>query len=137
MALERRVVFTGHVSDSELESLYAGASLLVLPSFNEGFGLPVLEAMAHGVPVIASNQASLPEVVGTAGILVDPNDHEALANTMERVLLDESLRRELVRSGRARVELFSARECALQHLEVYREAISDQHGAPRRYTSVP
>jgi glycosyltransferase involved in cell wall biosynthesis len=123
MSLERRVVFTGYVSDTDLESLYAGASLFVLPSFNEGFGLPVLEAMAYGVPVIASNQASLPEVVGKAGILVDPTDPEALANTMERVLSDEALRLELIDSGRERVKLFSARESALQHLEVYREAI--------------
>jgi glycosyltransferase involved in cell wall biosynthesis len=124
MSLEQRVIFTGYVSDGDLEALYAGASLFVLPSFNEGFGLPVLEAMAHGVPAIASNRAALPEVVGKAGILVDPNDHEALANAIERVLSDGALRRELVESGQARVKLFSARESALQHLEVYREVIS-------------
>jgi glycosyltransferase involved in cell wall biosynthesis len=84
----------------------------------------VLEAMAHGVPVIASNRASLPEVVGTAGILVDPTDHEALADTMERVLSDEALHGELVVSGRQRAKLFSARESALQHLQVYREILN-------------
>lgn len=123
MSLEQRVVFTGYVSDTDIESLYAAASLFVLPSFNEGFGLPVLEAMAHGVPVIASNRASLPEVVGTAGLLVDPTDPEALASTMERALSDEALRRKLIDGGRERVKLFSGRQFALQHLEVYREAI--------------
>ena len=123
MSLAGSLVFTGFVSDIDLESLYCGASLFVLPSLNEGFGLPALEAMAHGVPVIASDRASLPEVVGTAGILVDPTDPQALANIMERVLSDEALRLELIESGRERVKLFSARESALQHLEVYREAI--------------
>jgi glycosyltransferase involved in cell wall biosynthesis len=123
MSLEGRVVFTGYVSDSDLESLYAGASLFVLPSLNEGFGLPVLEAMAQGVPVIASNRASLPEVVGRAGMLVDPTDPQVLANTMERVLSDHALRLHLIDSGRERVRLFSARESAIQHLEVYRDAI--------------
>jgi glycosyltransferase involved in cell wall biosynthesis len=124
MSLEQRVIFTGYVSDGDLEALYACAGLFVLPSFNEGFGLPVLEAMAHGVPAIASNRASLPEVVGTAGVLVDPTDHEALAKAMEQVLSDKVLRRTLIDSGRERVKLFSARESALQHLEVYREVIS-------------
>jgi glycosyltransferase involved in cell wall biosynthesis len=124
LSLQGRVVFTGYVPDSDLDSLYAGASLFVLPSFSEGFGLPVLEAMAHGVPLIASNCASLPEVVGEAGILVDPAAPAALAGAMERVLSDDSLHDALVGRGRERVKLFSARECARQHLEIYREVLA-------------
>jgi glycosyltransferase involved in cell wall biosynthesis len=123
LSLQGRVIFTGYVCDSQLESLYAGASLFVLPSFNEGFGLPVLEAIAHGVPVVASNRASLPEVAGSAGLLVDPGDHAALSAAMGQVLTDEALRERLVDLGRERLKLFSAREAARQHLEVYREAI--------------
>jgi glycosyltransferase involved in cell wall biosynthesis len=123
IGLERKVVFTDYISDADLEVLYAGAAVFVLPSFNEGFGIPVLEAMAHGVPVIVSDTASLPEVAGDAGILVDPGDIQSIANAMERVIADDNLRRHLARRGQERARLFSAREFARQHLEVYREVL--------------
>ena len=123
LGLERKVVFTGYVSDLDLDALYTGATVFVLPSFNEGFGLPVLEAMAHGVPVVVSDRSSLPEVVGDAGLLVDPYDIQSIANAIEQLTADESLRRELGRRGRDRAQLFSARLFAKKHLEVYREVL--------------
>jgi glycosyltransferase involved in cell wall biosynthesis len=123
IGLESKVVFTDYISDADLEVLYAGAAVFVLPSFNEGFGLTVLEAMAHGVPVIVSDTSSLPDVAGDAGILVDPRDVQSIASAIERVIADENLRRRLARRGQERARLFSAKECARQHLEVYREVL--------------
>jgi glycosyltransferase involved in cell wall biosynthesis len=125
LSLGRRVVFTGHVTDEELRALYAGAKVFALPSLNEGYGLPVLEAMAYGVPVVVSNISSLPEVAGDAGILVDPRDDQAISTALARVLSDEPLRRDLGERGRQRAHSFSAREFALKHLEVYRAALRD------------
>lgn len=126
LGLEKRVAFTDHVSESDLDALYAGATTFVLPSFNEGFGLPALEAMARGVPVIVSDRSSLPEVVGDAGLLVDPYDVQSIANAIEQVTADESLRQELARRGRDRARLFSVRRFAEIHLEVYREVLRVQ-----------
>jgi len=123
LGLERKVVFTGYVSDLDLDALYTGATVFVLPSFNEGFGLPALEAMARGIPVVVSDRSSLPEVVGDAGLLVDPYDIQSIANAIEQLTADESLRRELGRRGRDRAQLFSARLFAKKHLEVYREVL--------------
>jgi len=124
LSLEERLVFTGHVSDDDLEALYARATVFVLPSFNEGFGFPALEAMAHGVPVIVSDASSLPEVVGNAGILINPHDAQSIASAIERVVSDGELRQRLAVLGRERAQLFSAKESALQHLEVYREVLN-------------
>ena len=121
--LERQVVFTGEVSDNDLHLLYSGATVLVLASFNEGFGVPALEAMAYGIPVVAANSSSLPEVVGNAGLLVDPQDGSAIANALERLLSDPGLRQQLGRLGQERACLFSAREAAQKHLELYREVL--------------
>jgi glycosyltransferase involved in cell wall biosynthesis len=98
-----RVVEVGAVSDAELRGLYARAECLVFPSLYEGFGLPPLEAMAMGLPVVASNRASTPEVVGDAGILVEPSG-AALASAVRRVRGDPALREELIRRGRVRAE---------------------------------
>jgi glycosyltransferase involved in cell wall biosynthesis len=124
LSLESRVIFAGHVTDPDLHALYSGASLLALVSLNEGFGLPALEAMAFGVPVVVSNTSSLPEVVGPAGILVDPCDDRSIANGIERVLSDHDLRRTLSQKCREQAQLFSARKSASDHLEVYRAALS-------------
>jgi glycosyltransferase involved in cell wall biosynthesis len=123
-SLEEQVVFTGAVTTEELRALYADATLLVLPSLNEGFGYPVLEAMAFGVPVVVSNTSSLPEVAGPAGVLVDPRDPRSIANGIERVLSDDDLRQTLSQRGWEQAQLFSARKFALDHLEVYRAALS-------------
>jgi glycosyltransferase involved in cell wall biosynthesis len=124
LRLGDRVVFTGHIPRVDLVALYAGAKVFALVSLNEGFGLPALEAMAYGVPVVASNNSSLPEVVGDAGLLVDPRDENAIVNALERVLSEPSLSQRLGKLGRERAQLFSAREAAQEHLKVYREALS-------------
>ncbi len=123
LGLAHRVLFCGEVSAADLRSLYAEAELFVLPSFNEGFGLPALEAMAHGVPVIAANNSSLPEVVGPAGLLVDPHDVQALSAALEQLIADESLRHRLGELGRERAQAFSLEAFARRHLDVYREAL--------------
>lgn len=105
--VEGRLVFLGLVPEEELPALYRGALALVFPSLYEGFGLPPLEAMACGTPVVASNRASIPEVVGDAGLLVDPYQVEALAEALRRVVEDEPLRAELRAKGLARSRLFS------------------------------
>ncbi len=89
--LSHKIHFTGRVSDQQLVQLYNLADLFVFPSLYEGFGLPVLEAMACGTPVVTSNQSSLPEVSGNAALLCDPTSYESLAEAIERVLMDESL----------------------------------------------
>jgi Glycosyltransferase len=89
LGLEDRVIFTGYVPDEDLPAIYSAADLFVFPSLYEGFGLPVLEAMACGTPVVCSNTSSLPEVAGDAALLVDPTDVRALAGAIERVLTDE------------------------------------------------
>jgi len=102
-ALERRVILTGQVPDADLSALYGGAKLFVYPSLYEGFGLPVLEAMQCGVPVIASNAGALPEVVGEAGILIDPHDADALC----QAILDVLHNPRLASDGLARAQEFS------------------------------
>nr|MBA2448033.1 glycosyltransferase family 4 protein [Chloroflexota bacterium] len=92
----------GYVEDADLPALYGGAVALAFPSLYEGFGLPALEAMGCGTPVLASNSSSLPEVVGDAGLLVDPLDIDAIADALSRLASDEPLRRELGERGRAR-----------------------------------
>jgi len=101
------VIFTGYVSLAELRALYSDAAALVLPSLAEGFGLPVLEAMACETPVICSNVASLPEVAGDAAILIDPKNTRQIAEAMQRLARDAELREELIRRGRRRVRRFS------------------------------
>ena len=102
----------GHVSDPQLPLLYAGATLFAYPSLYEGFGLPPLEAMASGVPVIVSNRASLPEVVGDAGIQVEPDDVDGLAASLQRIVEDAEFARELAERGLARARTFTWRRCA-------------------------
>lgn len=110
LALERlppRLYFTGRVPDELLPPLYAGALAFVYPSLYEGFGLPPLEAMACGTPVLASNAASLPEVVGDAGLLVNPYDVEAIAHGIRQLVQDGTLREELRRKGLERARRFT------------------------------
>ncbi len=115
------VRFLGGVPNEELVYLYNAAKLFVLPSFYEGFGLPPLEAMACGTPVIVSNVSSLPEVVGDAGILISPEDIEGLTVAMWRVLTDEKMRRELREKGLKRARVFSWERAARETLAVYRQ----------------
>ncbi|MCS6845907.1 MAG: glycosyltransferase, partial [Caldilineales bacterium] len=103
--------------------LYSGAIAFVYPSLYEGFGLPPLEAMACGSPVICSHAASLPEVVGDAALTFDPTDVEALAQALADVLSNPGLREDLRRRGLRRAAGFSWRRCAQETLAVYREAL--------------
>ena len=119
LGLYDHVIFTGFVEDDDLPDLYRGAHLFVYPSLYEGFGLPILEAMASGVPVIASHTSSMPEVAGDAALLVDPHDPEALASAMASVLGDEELREAFRQKGVARVKCFSWEAVARKTLEVY------------------
>jgi glycosyltransferase involved in cell wall biosynthesis len=118
-----RVEFKGHVSSGEMEQLLTEASLLVFPSFYEGFGLPPLEGMAHGCPVVVSNVSSLPEVCGDAAEYVDPEDIQSIADGMYKVLTEGSLRRSMIRKGFERSRRFSWEKSAKQHLEVLKNAI--------------
>ena len=115
-----RAEFRGHVSPEELAALYRGAAALVLPSRYEGFGLPVLEAMASGTPVVATTAGALPEVAGDAAVLVEPGNPVALAGGIERALAD---RERLRAAGLARAAGFSWAETARRTLEVYRELL--------------
>lgn len=120
--LESQIIFTGHVPKDHLVCLYNGARALVFPSFYEGFGLPVLEAMACGCPVVASNVSSLPEVCGDAALLADPRDTEGLADAMKRIDDEGSLRQGLIKKGLERIKMFSWEKMAERTLSVYKEA---------------
>ena len=118
LGLQERVEWRGHVDLDELASLYRGAAVLVFPSRYEGFGLPVVEAMASGTPVVATTAGAIPEVAGDAAVLVEPEDPVALAGGIERALAD---RVRLVAAGLERSRRYSWAETARQTLEVYRE----------------
>jgi glycosyltransferase involved in cell wall biosynthesis len=120
-----RVRPLGYVSDDQRRQLYRDASLLVLPSFDEGFGMPVLEAMTIGLPVVASNRGAIPEVAGGAAILVEPDDVEGIGAAIERVLSDEGLRRRMAADGIVRSREYnwdwSARHLAVAYRAAFRE----------------
>jgi glycosyltransferase involved in cell wall biosynthesis len=122
--LENEVIFTGLVPDADLPALYNASDLFVIPSLHEGFGIVCLEAMACGVPVVASRTGALPEVVGEAGILVeDPTDKEQLAQAIGQVLWDTDLRKELIAKGSERARMFSWDKAARQTMWVYQKAL--------------
>jgi glycosyltransferase involved in cell wall biosynthesis len=109
----------GYVSAAVLESLYSRASIFAFPSLEEGFGIPVLEAMAHGIPVITSQTSALPEAAGDAAILVDPTNVDQLAAELNRLASDESLRSDLSRRGRDRARLFPWEAAVAKTWDVY------------------
>ena len=129
--LQGRVLFPGYIEDADLPALLSGALAFVFPSLYEGFGIPVLEAGACGVPVITSNTSSLPEVAGDAALLVDPHDVDAIAEAMYRLVTDEALRADLVRRGLENVKRFSWEKCARETLAVLLEAGSSKLGTGR------
>jgi len=121
-AVAADIRFLGHVADADLPLLMNGAAAFVYPSLYEGFGLPPLEAMACGTPVITSNRSSLPEVVGDAALVVDPDDRGALADAMARVVSDAALREDLRARGLARARGYTWDETARRTIAVYEEA---------------
>jgi len=116
-----KITLAGYLTDSEIMSLYEEADIFVYPSLYEGFGLPVLEAMACGCPIIASNVFSLPEVVGEAGMLVDPYDVEMIARALSTVLENDELKREMSRKGIEQAQKFSWERAGVELLAVCRE----------------
>ncbi len=118
LGLDSGVALPGLIADADLPAVYGGAAVLVLPSLEEGFGLPALEAMACGAPVIAARRGALPEVVGDAGVLVDPEDAGALTAALARVLGSDDERAALRRSGLARAAAFTAERTAGRVVDV-------------------
>ena len=119
LGVEKQTIFVGIVSDDRLVELYQNAVLFAFPSRYEGFGLPVLEAMACGCPVVCSNSSSLPEVTGEAALLVDPSDTQALTESIRRVLVNDDLRRDLQDRGLKQAQKFSWDDTARGVLAVY------------------
>jgi glycosyltransferase involved in cell wall biosynthesis len=122
-AAAERIVFTGYLSDEELGALYSSCAVFIYPSIYEGFGLPPLEAMACGAPVIASDISSIKEVVGKAARLVSPSSKDELARAINELLDSEYLRRDLSTRGVKRAAEFCWSESAAATREVYAEAI--------------
>jgi glycosyltransferase involved in cell wall biosynthesis len=118
------VLFLGFVPDVDLPTLYSAADAFAFPSFYEGFGLPPLEAMACGTPVVVADAASLPEVVGDAGLKVPPEDVEGLAETLAQITEDQGLRLRLRQAGLDRAATFSWEESGKRILDVYRRVLA-------------
>ena len=125
--LQSAVVFPGHVPLEDLRGLYSSCSAFVFPSLYEGFGMPVLEAMACGAPVICSNTSALPEVAGDAAILVEPTSTEAIAAAMANVLSSDDVREELRRRGPIRAKTFTWERSARELLQVYVGLAGERH----------
>jgi len=121
-----RVVFTGKLRDEEIIELYNRSEFFVFPSLYEGFGFPPLEAMACGCPVIVSNVSSLPEVVGDAGIFVDPYSFEDIASKMVLLANNERLKEELKEKGFMRIKQFSWDKAAEEHIKVFKEVLEEK-----------
>jgi len=124
LGITRDVAFIDYVSEQGLASYYCSAELLAYPSLYEGFGLPPLEAMSCGCPVVTSNASSIPEVVGEAGIMVEPHDTDGLTQAMRRILTDSKLRDDMVRKGLEQAGKFSWEKTAEQTREVYHKVAS-------------
>ena len=115
---ELNIIRTGYVADEDLPALYSGATVFVYPSFYEGFGMPPLEAMACGTPVITSNNSSLPEVVGEAGIMIDAKDTKALTESIEKVISSKKLQNEMLKKGIKQAKKFSWEKSAKKLYEL-------------------
>ena len=122
--LRNDVVFKGYVTKYELVSYYRSADALLFPSFHEGFGIPIIEAMASGCPVVTSTTFSMPEIAGEAALLVDPYDIESLISVTHRLLTNRTLREEMIGLGLQRARRFSWNRCADETVAVYKEVLS-------------
>lgn len=128
LGLNERVCFLNQVNDNDLLMLYNAASIFVFPSLEEGFGLPLLESMACGTPVVAGENSSIPEIVDDAGVLVDTTDPKDIAMGIIRVLTDPDLKADLIRKGLRRSTDFSWEDCANRTIEAYAQAYSTRFG---------
>jgi glycosyltransferase involved in cell wall biosynthesis len=137
LGLTDRVVFSGRVDDADLPALYTEASVYVTPSLEEGFGATVLEAMACGAPVISSNRAALPEVVGDAGLLFDAEREEELAAVLARVLSDAALAEDLRRRSLARAGLYTPARTTGRVLALLREVNDGASAGARARARTP
>ncbi|MEQ1814164.1 MAG: glycosyltransferase family 1 protein [Candidatus Nitrotoga sp.] len=126
LGLRDSVRLAGYVSEAQLSTLYAHARFLAMPSLYEGFGLPLVEAMSFGVPVLTSSCSSLPEVAGDAGVLVDPHNTNSVAFGLLQILKDEALRNELAVRAKVNVARFSWAKAARETMEIFDEAIEDR-----------
>ena len=124
---ENNVIFTDYVTQEELVCLYNCATLFLYPSLYEGFGIPPLESMVCGTPVITSNTTSIPEIVGDAALQIDPNSQEELESAVYKLLVDHSLRDNLIQRGLARAKQFSWRRMAEETLDIYKSIIADDN----------
>jgi len=131
LGLRQRVKFPGYVPQDDLPALYAGARVFVYPSQYEGFGLPVLEAMRCGAPVITSNVSSMPEIAGDAALLVEPRDEGGLSEALARRAYDPAFAGELARRGAERATGFTWERCASETLEVYHRTLAGRNGRLR------
>ena len=122
--LKDRIQFVGEVAETDLPALYSGAELFVFPSLIEGFGLPILEAMACGVSTVTSNTSAMPEVAGDAAMLINPYKADSLADGIYRLLNDKKHRTALARKGLVRVKEFTWKRCALETLGVYKRVMN-------------
>lgn len=120
------IIFTDFVPDSQLPQIYQNASLYIFPSLEEGFGLPALEAMRYGLPVIASDNSCLPEILGDAAAYFNPRDIEEMAETMQLVLSDTKLQEQLRQNGFERIKKYSWDDCARQTLLVYKQFLENK-----------
>jgi len=123
--IKDRIIVTGYVADHDLAPLYSCASMFLFPSFYEGFGLPLLEAMQCGTPIIASNTSSIPEVVGDAGFLIDPKDSESLCECMYKVYNDSSLAHKMSLASLDRAKMFNWKKCGQEVFKAYEYACSN------------
>ena len=129
-----RIKVAGYVSEKELQRLYSRAAIFAFPSLDEGFGIPVLEAMAHGVPVLTSNCSALPEVAGDAAMLVDPHDVSAIAGALSCLAGDRDRRALLSKAGAVRARLFAWSRAVEETYSVYRELAGLSSYKPRSTT---
>lgn len=134
LELENDVILTGYIDEQDLPLFYNAAKAFIFPSLHEGFGMPILEAMACGCPVITSNIYSMPEVAGKAALLVNPYDVEEIAKAICEVVSNKKLQRKLAKQGMKRVKKFTWEKSAKEHLEAYKEVITDlTKNSPRGY----
>ncbi len=123
MGIEKNVIFAGRVSDRELKQLYQNALIYVFPSLCEGFGLPGLEAMKNGLPVVSSDSSCLPEIYGDAALYFNPQNTEEMVKAILEPLNNKELRDKLIKKGYKRIKKFSWQKCAQETLEIYKSII--------------